>query len=393
MKVIISGYYGFGNAGDEALLSGMLAALAAAAPGAVDVTVLSADPEGTRRLHGVDAVGRQDLGPIWRALKGGTDLFISGGGGLLQDATSRRSALYYLGMIRLAHLAGVPVYLYGQGVGPIRSRSVRVAARRVLRRVAGAGARDAASARLLAALGADPRRVAVTADPAFALTPSDPAEQAALLERFGIPLGRRPLLGIVWRRPLANGEAARGVVEAVAPFARSIRAGVTVITLQPGVDDREGDEFARALADAGVLFVHRPGGRLDHRSLRILVEAMDMNVCVRYHGLLFSALGGVPAVGLAYDEKVRHLAHTLKLPCFPFPVDAGAVRRSLQELWEKAGAVGARLRQTVRTLRGRAMAEAARCLACAKGGPVPETPAPGGPASRGRAPEGTAPHA
>src|SRR5690606_9103035 len=98
-------------------------------------------------------------------------LFVSGGGGLIQDRTSRRSALYYLGLIGLAQRMGVQTYLYAQGVGPVTTTCVRAAARIVLPGVAGAGARDRASARALTGLGVRSERVHVTADAAFALPP------------------------------------------------------------------------------------------------------------------------------------------------------------------------------------------------------------------------------
>ena len=55
--IVISGYYGFGNAGDEAVLAGLVDTFRAAIPG-VSLSVASADPEATRRMHGVDAFDR-----------------------------------------------------------------------------------------------------------------------------------------------------------------------------------------------------------------------------------------------------------------------------------------------------------------------------------------------
>src|SRR5690606_40607808 len=112
----LSGYYGFGNAGDEAILEMVVSALRTGAPG-VPFRVLTADPEGTaRRLvalgvltapeahEAVAARGPlQALGEVARA-----GLLVSGGGGLLQEGTSRRSLLYYVGWLLWARLLGVP---------------------------------------------------------------------------------------------------------------------------------------------------------------------------------------------------------------------------------------------------------------------------------------------
>ena len=71
MRLVISGYYGYGNTGDEAVLEGMLTSLHKA--GHVHTTVLSADPEATRALHGVDAISRTDpRGSVARLGPGGS---------------------------------------------------------------------------------------------------------------------------------------------------------------------------------------------------------------------------------------------------------------------------------------------------------------------------------
>ena len=55
-KVVISGYYGFNNAGDEAILSGLLLPCGRTAKGAkISFTVLSAAPSATAARYGVKA--------------------------------------------------------------------------------------------------------------------------------------------------------------------------------------------------------------------------------------------------------------------------------------------------------------------------------------------------
>ena len=122
-NVVISGYYGSRNAGDEAMLAAMVEVLSDLDP-KVNITVISANPQDTRQRHGVKAVGWLDLAGILGALRHG-DILLSGGGSLLQNVTSRRSLYYYLLIIWLAQLLGTPVMLYAQGIGPINGRVAR----------------------------------------------------------------------------------------------------------------------------------------------------------------------------------------------------------------------------------------------------------------------------
>ncbi len=88
-NIVISGYYGSKNAGDEAMLSAMLEVFSELNP-KLHITVISSDPEYTRKRHSVDAVNWLNVVDILKVLKK-ADLLISGGGSLLQNVTSGRS--------------------------------------------------------------------------------------------------------------------------------------------------------------------------------------------------------------------------------------------------------------------------------------------------------------
>ncbi|MGB9860036.1 MAG: polysaccharide pyruvyl transferase family protein, partial [Moorellaceae bacterium] len=106
VQVLFSGYYGFGNAGDEAILYSMVQTFRALAP-EVEIAVLSHDPAATEKWLSVKAVNRWRPGEVVQAIRR-ADLFISGGGSLLQDVTGPRSLLYYLGVLETARLLRRP---------------------------------------------------------------------------------------------------------------------------------------------------------------------------------------------------------------------------------------------------------------------------------------------
>ena len=115
-NILISGYYGFDNIGDESILRTLVTSLRERIPNC-SLTVLSHDPAATREKYGVEAVERMSPLAIARAVRR-CDMLISGGGSLLQDVTSSKSLHYYLAIIRFAQLLGKKVLIYSQGIGP-----------------------------------------------------------------------------------------------------------------------------------------------------------------------------------------------------------------------------------------------------------------------------------
>ena len=117
VNILISGYYGFDNIGDESILRTLVSSLREHIPDC-SLTVLSHNPTSTREKYGVEAVDRMSPVAILRAVKK-CDMLISGGGSLLQDVTSSKSLHYYLSIIRCAEFFHKKVFIYSQGIGPI----------------------------------------------------------------------------------------------------------------------------------------------------------------------------------------------------------------------------------------------------------------------------------
>ena len=88
-RIVVSGYYGSKNAGDEAMLAAMLEVLGDLDP-KLHITVISASPADTSERHGVESISWLGIPSIltahWHA-----DQHNSGGGSLLPIVTSRRS--------------------------------------------------------------------------------------------------------------------------------------------------------------------------------------------------------------------------------------------------------------------------------------------------------------
>ena len=130
--VVLSGYYGFGNLGDELICRALIDMAIKAGIDKSRLCVLSANPKETSEKFGVAAVDRWNLFEVFRALRQSRSLLL-GGGGLFQDSTSLRSSLYYWGVVFLARMAGVRPWAFGQSVGPFRSKLAAKLARNALK--------------------------------------------------------------------------------------------------------------------------------------------------------------------------------------------------------------------------------------------------------------------
>ena len=66
-KIVISGYYGFANAGDEAMLTAIIKALRSTEK-TVELTVISGNPPATAARHKVNSLHRFSFCKIFAAL-------------------------------------------------------------------------------------------------------------------------------------------------------------------------------------------------------------------------------------------------------------------------------------------------------------------------------------
>ena len=297
MNFLINGYFGYANAGDEAVLAAMLADLRALRPDA-SFTATSGDPAQTRALHGCNAIGRQNPRELMDALKN-CDVFLSGGGSLLQDVTSVRSVVYYTGVLRMARLARRPTMMYGQGVGPLSSPISRQLARAAFQNADVATVRDPDSAQLLRQIGVR-RAVEITADPVWGLAP---VSLSRVEKRWVVALRSWP--------GQDEGAVAR-VVAALREAAQVQGARLRFLPMQPGPDD----EILNGLVEADEKLETRDKTPAE---IVALASSGDLMIAMRLHALIFAAGQGVATVALDYDPKVSALATLLGAPLLKTP--------------------------------------------------------------------------
>ncbi|MDX1449568.1 MAG: polysaccharide pyruvyl transferase family protein, partial [Acidimicrobiia bacterium] len=315
MRIALTGYYGFGNAGDDAILQSIVAVLRRA--GVTDVTVITypgGDLDDVRRLAAVHAVDGADLEEVDRAI-GRADRLVIGGGGLIQDYlptdpddrfSERHSNLgFWSTLAILARAKGVPTMTWALGVGPLSTDDGRAEASLFFSAVDLVTVRDPESAELARSLGAaDPK---VVADPAVLLEPADDDPIAAEAEVEDLPTsGAKKIVVSVrhwdddrWMDPLA--EALDRLVDEIdadvifVPFQHSGRGLANDVLVSTRVAARMRNRARRAVL----------GTELSPTETLAAIGSADLLIGMRLHSVIFAATTGVPSVAMAYDPKVR----------------------------------------------------------------------------------------
>ena len=299
--ILICGAYGKGNAGDDAILGAMVRALRERDPD-VPIYATSRTPSQTAREAGIGAIYTFHPWKV-RARMKRTRLYLSGGGSLIQDATSSRSLWYYLHSIQTAKKRGNLVMMFGCGVGPVRRKGNRRRAAAVIQScVDRITLRDTASLRELESLGVSGIPTRVTADMAFLVRPAAPHLVDALCAELGIRPEDRLL--ILAPRPWENAERhAADFAAAAVHGAKSHGLRPVLLAMEPAKDRALCRQIAALSAADGVEcpVLESPP---DVGTVVGLIARAEAVLGMRRHSLIFAAAQGTPFAGVSYDPKV-----------------------------------------------------------------------------------------
>lgn len=305
MRFLVSGYYGFDNLGDDALLSIIVSQLKTRYPlGIVDV--LSAKPDETSYALGVEATPRWDQGSI-RAAVDRADVVLSGGGGLLQNATSLKSLLYYAGIIRTALRAGKPAMVFAQSIGPLDFWGKQTV-REFCKGLSAATVRDARSRELFAPL-VPATRVELTADPVLLY---EPPELAVDLAATGLDAQSDPLVVVCARKTANFSDGIAAIAAAVDRLAERHGARVAFVPFGGVPDADASTAIIRKCRSAPTLV---PLAGLD--AVAAAIARAKLVIGVRLHALVLALRFSVPFLYVPYDPKITGLVDDLGYPLPP----------------------------------------------------------------------------
>ncbi|MCI6609530.1 MAG: polysaccharide pyruvyl transferase CsaB [Ezakiella sp.] len=292
--ILFSGFYGFDNQGDDAILEAITSSIKKENP-YLKLKVLSNNPVKTSEVYDLLSVYRFSLPKVIKAVKS-SDMLISGGGSLLQDITSSRSLWYYLFVIWLSKKYKKKTVIYANGVGPINKKFNRWLTKRTLKGVDFISLRDRDSFDYLKEIGIEENKMNLRSDPVFLLDSDDVAADKVLkkinLNDNFLALNLRPWFGET--RLLKKVEAA---------IKKYMDDGNKVLLL-PMHMSKDVPFLKQFEADIKHENLYSYFDEMSVRSLMGIIKRADAIVSMRLHGLIYSVAVETKPFALSYDPKV-----------------------------------------------------------------------------------------
>ncbi len=286
-NVLLCGYYGYGNVGDEA----MLAMLCRALPH--NICVMSARPKATARALGVCAVPRFSPAAVCRAMAR-ADVLLFGGGNVFQDKTSTASLLYYAACARLARAHGCRVAFTANGLGPVLRPKNTERVKKALAAADYISMREDISRGLAASL-CENENIFLSGDLVF----------------LGERAKKAPCYGEKYYAvfPKAVGEREEGEL---LRFFRAMKRRHGLVPVFAPLHGREDTKICRRFAKK-LPWARYESGVCDDASARSLAKGAHFVLSMRLHGAVFAVAENCPVIAVSRDVKMAAFFATARL--------------------------------------------------------------------------------
>lgn len=292
-NVAVSGYYGFDNFGDDAILSCIVERLRSVGS---NVAVISNNPKKTSRMYQVFSVKNFNLLAVF-ALLANSDVLISGGGSLLQDVTSFKSLLYYSLVIRLALAMNKKVVIFAQGIGPLKSESSEKMVKDILSKVDLITVRDEKSLERVKNWGLN---ATLVNDPVFSLDLPQHEESSGVI---GVQLRDCKTMNDVLLNKLAD--------QIVSEFPDK---KIELYAFQKSIDLKLCKMFEKMLKLRNPEIQTEILHSLSQIDFIIKISQLDYMIAMRFHAVLVAIKCGVKTLAINYDVKVMKIAYDALIP-------------------------------------------------------------------------------
>jgi len=301
-RFVLSGYYGFKNFGDEAILSVLINKLKEYNH---KITVISSDTNYTKsKFSGIDSIYTFKLTKIINAISK-TDFLISGGGSLLQDTTSLKSLIYYLLIIFIGLFLRKKVIIFAQGIGPINNPIGKFLTKSILKHCSYISVRDDKSCKLLKDWGINADLVC---DPVFSaqIQPQQKTNTVAIQLRDFKTMNKDFLDRLAQAVSLEFPDK-----------------NIEIYSFQNKIDLEICRQFETSLKMLNSEIKTTLYSELTNEEIITNLSKCEYMLGMRFHALIIALLTNTKTLAINYDIKVEKLASEFELPIINLKNDFG----------------------------------------------------------------------
>ena len=299
-RFVLSGYFGFKNFGDEAILSLIVNKLQADRH---RITIISSDIEYTKSLYKhINAINTFDFKNIIASIYK-SDILISGGGSLLQDVTSLKSLIYYLLIIFTALFFRKQVIIFAQGIGPINSYIGQFLTKLLIRNCSYISVRDKKSCELLEKWGI---KSDLLCDPIFSL------KLPPMQKNMTVAIQLRNCKG------LTNDFLDR-LAAAVCDNFKDYN--IEIYSFQDEIDLEICKNFEKSINILNPEIKTTLFSNLANDEIIKRISQAQYLISMRFHAIIVGLLSKTKVLGINYDIKVEKLAAEFGIPLLDLKKD------------------------------------------------------------------------
>lgn len=310
-RFVLSGYFGFKNFGDEAILSVIVQKLQQYNH---RITVISSNPKYTlgkfKNIRSIYTFKIFDI--IGAIIK--TDFLISGGGSLLQDTTSLKSLIYYLLIIFLGLIFGKKVIIFAQGIGPITNPFGIFLTKNLLKHCKYVSVRDLKSYELLKQWGIESE---LLCDPIF----STKIPEVEKTDTVAIQLRDFHTMNEDFIDRLAQ--------QVATEFSDK---NIEIYSFQDKIDLEICRKFEKALNMLNSDIKTKIYSELTDEEIISGISKCKYLIAMRFHAIIIGLLANIKTLAINYDIKVEKIASEFNLPIVGLQNDFKNQFKEIKEL-------------------------------------------------------------
>lgn len=306
-KILLSGYYGYNNAGDEAILKSIIQNIKSIDDSS-KITVLSDNIEFTEKKYGIKAVKRFNPIHIIKSLLS-CDILISGGGTLFQDKTSTRSLIYYTTIINIAKMFGKKVMIYANGIGPLEKKENVKRVKKSIENADIITLRDKEAMKIVEDMHIKNKNVYITTDPVFSLNPSSDSVVDDIMKKNNINT-KKEFVVVAVRSWEKQGEFTDIFAHTCDYIIENYNKNIVFVVMQQPHDLAATKMIADKMKNDAIVV-----DDITPVDMMGIMKRASYVISMRLHGLIFSASVATATLGFSYDPKIDNLLAQIDMPC------------------------------------------------------------------------------